>query len=63
VRAVLHVLVLELAGELGGEIVQFDDHSADGGDEVIVPEHGGDGDEQAGDGGDQSGGHAGGKFP
>lgn len=53
--AMIHVLVFEFRGEFGGEVIEADDDPAESGDEVIVAEHGGDGDEEAGDRGDEGG--------
>ena len=57
--AEFHKAVLDLGGELGGEIVGLHEHGAHGGDEEVVAEHGGDRDEEADDGGDERSGNAG----
>ena len=58
--AVIDEDVLDLGGVSGGEAIEFLGDVPDGGDHEVVGEHGGNGDEEAGDGGDQRAGHTGG---
>src|SRR5512138_3020471 len=55
---VLEVLGLHLGDQVLREIVQLDRQDAQVVDQPVVAEHGGDGHEQAGDGGDERRGHA-----